>query len=57
MSSSRSPLAQAPAAEPLIAENTIVAYRIPGWSRYPEIVPAPPDREWMDAGTKGWANR
>jgi hypothetical protein len=35
----------------------MIAYRIPGWSRYPEIVPAPADREWMDEGTKGWANR
>ncbi len=39
------------------AERSMVAYRIPGWSRYPEIVPAPADREWMDAGTQGWANR
>jgi hypothetical protein len=39
------------------AENSIIAYRIPGWSRYPAIVPAPADREWMDTGTKGWANR
>jgi hypothetical protein len=38
-------------------ENTMIAYRIPGWSRYLEIVPAPADREWMDEGTKGWANR
>jgi hypothetical protein len=38
-------------------ENSMIAYRIPGWSRYPEIVPAPADREWMDIGTKGWANR
>ena len=43
-----------PAAAP---ENSMIAYRIPGWSRYPEIVPAPADREWMDTGTKGWANR
>jgi hypothetical protein len=39
------------------AENSMIAYRIPGWSRYPEIVPAPADRDWMDTGTKGWANR
>src|SRR5580700_10377692 len=43
--------------QPTPAENLIIAYRIPGWSRYPEIVPAPADREWMDEGTKGWANR
>jgi hypothetical protein len=40
-----------------LPENRMIAYRIPGWSRYPEIVPASADREWMDAGTKGWANR
>lgn len=39
------------------AEDTMIAYRIPGWSRYLEIVPASADREWMDEGTKGWANR
>jgi hypothetical protein len=46
-----------PVAPAAMAENSIIAYRIPGWSRYPEIVPAPADREWMDTGTKGWANR
>jgi len=45
------------AAPTATAENSMIAYRIPGWSRYPEIVPAPADREWMDEGTKGWANR
>jgi hypothetical protein len=48
----------APGPQPAAAlENSMIAYRIPGWSRYPEIVPAPADREWMDTGTKGWANR
>lgn len=43
--------------QPAAAEHLMTAYRIPGWSRYPQIVPAPADREWMDEGTKGWANR
>jgi hypothetical protein len=43
--------------QPAAAEHLMIAYRIPGWSRYPQIVPAPADREWMDEGTKGWANR
>jgi Family of unknown function (DUF6065) len=37
--------------------RSLIAYRMPGWSRYMEIVPAPADRFWMDFGTKGWANR
>lgn len=37
--------------------RSLVAYRIPGWSRYQEIVPAAADRQWMDFGTNGWANR
>jgi hypothetical protein len=49
------PSCQSNAPGPL--ENSMIAYRIPGWSRYPEIVPAPAGREWMDTGTKGWANR
>jgi hypothetical protein len=52
------PQTNAPGLEPAAtAENSMIAYRIPGWSRYPEIVPAPADRDWMDTGTKGWANR
>ncbi|MBV8845947.1 MAG: hypothetical protein JO307_24320 [Bryobacterales bacterium] len=35
----------------------IVAYRIPGHRRYPAIVPAAANREWMDMETGGWANR
>jgi uncharacterized protein DUF6065 len=42
---------------PAVEERQMIAYRIPGWSRYPEIIPASADREWMDEGTKGWANR
>lgn len=43
--------------EPVPSPRRIVAYRVPGWSRYLKIVPAPADREWMDDLTKGWANR
>jgi hypothetical protein len=43
--------------EPVAAARRIVAYRVPGWSRYLKIVPASADREWMDDLTKGWANR
>ena len=35
----------------------IVAYRLPGHRRYPTIVPAAGNREWMDVETNGWANR
>lgn len=38
-------------------QPTLTAYRLPGYANYPRIVPASPDREWIDAGTKGWANR
>lgn len=37
--------------------QTITAFRIPDSRVYPPIVPAPPDRLWMDVGTQGWANR
>src|SRR6476620_12624497 len=32
-------------------------YRVPSESGYPSIVPASPEREWMNVGTAGWANR
>jgi hypothetical protein len=32
-------------------------YRVPSESGYPSIVPASPEREWMNLGTAGWANR
>ena len=35
----------------------LIAYRIPGYSAYPAVVPAPAERVWIDDGTKGWANR
>lgn len=35
----------------------LTAFRTPEASLYPEIVPASPDRAWMDEGTRGWANR
>ena len=35
----------------------LTAYRLPGYNRYPRIVPAAADRWWMDFSTKGWANR
>jgi hypothetical protein len=55
---SNAPESSTPGPEPAATtENSMIAYRIPGWSRYPEIVPAPADRDWMDTGTKGWANR
>ena len=37
--------------------HKIVAYRLPGHRRYPTIVPAAANREWMDVETNGWANR
>ncbi|MGH9630939.1 MAG: DUF6065 family protein, partial [Bryobacteraceae bacterium] len=35
----------------------ITAYRLDEYQSFPKIVPASADREWMDIGTKGWANR
>src|SRR5580704_1221031 len=43
--------------ESFVQEQQLVAYRLPGWARYPDIVPATADREWIDEGTRGWANR
>ena len=43
--------------EPQLTLGTITAYRTPESRLFPEIMPASPDREWMDAGTRGWANR
>lgn len=40
-----------------MAGNTLTAYRIPGKEIYPAVVPAAADRDWMDFGTRGWANR
>jgi hypothetical protein len=37
--------------------DTLSIYRVPSDSGYPQIVPASPDREWMDVATAGWANR
>jgi Family of unknown function (DUF6065) len=37
--------------------RTLKAYRLPDYSFYPKIIPANPDRWWMDFGTNGWANR
>ena len=41
----------------ITASDTLDIYRLPSQSEYPRIVPASPDREWMDAATRGWANR
>ncbi len=35
----------------------LIAYRLPGYSHYPRIVPASADRHWMDFTTRKWANR
>ena len=37
--------------------RVLKAYRLPDYDVYPSIVPASPDRWWMDFGTNGWANR
>lgn len=37
--------------------NSFTAYRVNYYGIYPELVPAAPGRQWMDEGTKGWANR
>ncbi len=39
------------------ADRILKAYRLPEYDVYPRIVPASPDRWWMDFGTNGWANR
>jgi hypothetical protein len=39
------------------ASQPLLAYRLPGRRTYSKIVPASPDRFWMDVSTKGWANR
>jgi hypothetical protein len=36
---------------------SLTAYRLAEYDTFPEIVPAPPDRFWMDFSTGGWANR
>jgi hypothetical protein len=37
--------------------RVLKAYRLPDYDVYPSIVPASPDRWWMDFGSNGWANR
>src|SRR5436305_1675634 len=37
--------------------RTLKAYRLPGFSFYPKVIPANADRWWMDFSTNGWANR
>ena len=44
-------------ARPEVSPDSITAYRTPESRLFPEIVPASPDRTWMDEGTRGWANR
>ncbi len=44
-------------ARPEVSPDSIIAYRTPDSRLFPEIVPASPDRAWMDEGTRGWANR
>jgi hypothetical protein len=39
------------------SSRLVTAYRIGGWRKYLKIVPAAPDRFWMDFTTDGWANR
>jgi len=39
------------------SSHVLSALRIPGYSSFLKIVPAPADREWMDFKTHGWANR
>jgi len=41
----------------MLSPSQFIAYRIPGFERYPPLVPAPAERGWMDTGTRGWANR
>jgi Family of unknown function (DUF6065) len=38
-------------------DDTLQIYRVPSKSGYPQIVPASPDRDWMNITTRGWANR
>jgi hypothetical protein len=39
------------------SSRLLTAYRIGGQSSYLKIIPASPDRFWMDFSTGGWANR
>lgn len=41
----------------LLAEDVLRIYRLPSESKYPRIVPATREREWMEVTTGGWANR
>ena len=40
-------------------DRRIIAYRVHDISdgTFPQLVPAPADRDWMEQGTGGWANR
>lgn len=42
---------------PVAGSRVLTAFRIPEYSSFLDIVPAPADREWMDNRTHGWANR
>ena len=43
--------------QPTNSAPSLIAYRVPGYPFYPRIVPASPDRFWMDVSTNKWANR
>jgi hypothetical protein len=40
-----------------MTNDVLQIYRVPAKGRYPQIVPASPDRDWMNITTGGWANR
>jgi Family of unknown function (DUF6065) len=40
-----------------VTDDIFQIYRVPSKSGYPRIVPASPDRDWMNITTRGWANR
>ncbi len=39
------------------SNKLLTAFRLPQFPGYMKLVPAPPDRMWMDLSTHGWANR
>lgn len=50
-------MSTAPTPQREASTTVITAFRLPDSQVYPAIVPASPDRLWMDIETRGWANR